>query len=152
MKIDRVQAVIVDAGRWKNWVFARIDTADGITGWGEAFTEGGRERAIAAEVEAFGVRLVGRDPLAIRALTSELAFGAAGRQSSLEFNSALSGLEIALWDIAGKAAGLPVHRLLGGPMHERVRVYANCHDGAVQHAGRMGGALERPTRGAGSGA
>ena len=41
MKIDRVQAVIVDAGRWKNWVFARIDTADGITGWGEAFTEGG---------------------------------------------------------------------------------------------------------------
>jgi len=131
MKIDRITTHIVDSGHWKNWVFVRIDTADGITGWGEAFTEARRERAIAAEVEDFGARLIGRDPRAVRLLTSELAVGGAGRQASLEFCSALSGLEIALWDIAGKAAGLPVHRLLGGPYRDRVRVYANCHDGAV---------------------
>jgi len=131
MKIDRLQTFIVDPGRWKNWVFVRIDTSSGITGWGEAFTEAGRERAIAAEVETFGGRLVGRDPLAIRLLTSELAVDGAGRRSSLEFCSALSALEIALWDIAGKAASLPIHRLLGGPFRERARVYANCHDGAV---------------------
>ena len=108
MKIDRVTAFIVDPGRWKNWVFVRIDTTSGITGWGEAFTEAGRERAIATEVEAFGGRLIGRDPAAIRRLTSELAVDGAGRRQSLEFCSALSGIEIALWDIAGKAAGLPL--------------------------------------------
>src|SRR5262245_19652637 len=128
MKIERVSAVIVDSGHWKNWVFVRIDTSGGITGWGEAFSEAGRERAIAAEVESFGGRWVGRDPRAIRLLTHELAFDAAVRRLSLEFSSALSGLEIALWDIAGKAAGAPIHRLLGGAHRDRVRVYANCHD------------------------
>ena len=131
MKIDRITTFIVDPGRWKNWVFVRIDTTDGTSGWGEAFTEAGRERAIAAEVEAFGGRLIGRDPAAIRRLTSELAVDGAGRRQSLEFCSALSGIEIALWDIAGKAAGLPIHALLGGPVRDRVRVYANCHDGVV---------------------
>jgi galactonate dehydratase len=129
VKVERVTTFVVDSGHWKNWLFVRIDTDAGIHGWGEAFTEAGRERAIAAEVEAFGERLVGRDPLAIRPLTADLAIEAASRRRSLEFCSALSGLEIALWDIAGKASGLPVHRLLGGPYRDRVRVYANCHDG-----------------------
>ena len=131
MKIDRIRTWIVDPGRWKNWVFVRIDTDDGLHGWGEAFTEAGRERAIAAEVGAFGGRLIGRDPRSIRQLTGELAFDAAGRRRSLEFCAALSGLEIALWDIAGKAAGFPIHALLGGRFRDRVRVYANCHDGRV---------------------
>ena len=75
MKIDRIRTWIVDPGRWKNWVFVRIDTDDGLHGWGEAFTEAGRERAIAAEVEAFGGRLIGRDPRSIRQLTGVASFG-----------------------------------------------------------------------------
>jgi galactonate dehydratase len=129
MKIDRISAFIVDPGRWKNWVFVRVDTSDGISGWGEAFSEAGRERAIAAEVEAFGGRLIGQDPRDIRRLTGDLAFDGAGRRRSLEFCSALSGIEIALWDIAGKALSQPVHQLLGGTQRDAVRVYANCHDG-----------------------
>jgi galactonate dehydratase len=131
MKIDRIRTFIVDSGHWKNWLFVRVDTTDGVHGWGEAFTEPGRERGIAAEVEAFGARLVGRDPTAIRALCAELSIEGASRRRSLEFCSALSGIEIALWDIAGKAAGWPVHRLLGGPYRDRIRVYANCHDGVA---------------------
>ena len=129
MRIDRIATFIVDSGHWKNWLFVRVDTDQGLHGWGEAFTEAGREQAIAAEAEAFGERLIGRDPTHIRRLTSELAVEGASRRRSLEFCSALSGLEIALWDIAGKAAGQPVYRLLGGPVRERVPVYANCHDG-----------------------
>ena len=131
MKIDRITTFIVDSGHWKNWLFVRIDTSDGLHGWGEAFTEAGRERAIAAEVEGFGARLVGRDPADIRRLTSELAVDGASRRRSLEFCSALSGIEIALWDIAGKTLGQPVFQLLGGAFRERVPVYANCHDGRV---------------------
>ena len=62
MKIDRITTFIVDSGHWKNLLFVRVDTSDGIVGWGEAFTEPGRERAIAAEVEDFGGRLVGPRP------------------------------------------------------------------------------------------
>jgi galactonate dehydratase len=131
LKIDRIRTWIVDSGHWKNWLFVRVDTSDGVHGWGEAFTEAGRERGIAAEIEAFGGRLVGRDPLAIRAISADLSVDAASRRRSLEFCSALSGLEIALWDIAGKVAGWPVHRLLGGPTRDHVHVYANCHDGVA---------------------
>ena len=131
MKIDRITTFIVDAGQWRNFVFVRIDTDSGIHGWGEAFAEARRERAIAAEVETFGQRLIGRDPFQIRALTAELQVDTAGRRRSMEFCSALSGLEIALWDIVGKSLGQPVFRLLGGSHREQVPVYANCHDGRV---------------------
>ena len=129
MKIERVQSFVVDSGLWKNWAFVKVDTNDGIHGWGEAFTEPGREQAIATEVETFGGRLIGRDPLRIRQLAADLAVHAASRRRSLEFCSALSGIEIALWDIAGKALGQPIHGLLGGRHRDRVVVYANCHDG-----------------------
>jgi galactonate dehydratase len=131
MKIDRITTYLVDSGRWRNFVFVRIDTDGGIHGWGEAFAEAGRERAIAAEIEEFGKRLVGRDPFQIRQLTGGLQDDTVGKLRSLEFCSALSGLEIALWDILGKAVGQPIHRLLGGPYRDRVPLYANCHDGRV---------------------
>ena len=50
MKIERIRTFIVDSGAYKNWVFVRVDTDAGIHGWGEAFTEPGRETGIAAEV------------------------------------------------------------------------------------------------------
>jgi galactonate dehydratase len=131
MKIDRVATFLVDAGQWRNFVFVRIDTSDGIHGWGEAFAEAGRERAIAAEVEEFGRRLIGRDPFELRRIVADLQVDTVGKLRSLEFCSALSGLEIALWDIVGKALGQPVHQLLGGPYRDRVRLYANVIEGPV---------------------
>jgi len=131
MKIDRISTFIVDSGLWKNWLFVKVETDEGLHGWGEAFTEAGRERAIAAEVDAFGRRLIGQDPLLIRRHVAELQVNAASRRRSLEFCSALSGIEIALWDLAGKAMGQPVHALLGGRHRDRIRVYSNCHDGRV---------------------
>lgn len=131
MKIERIRTFVVDSGMWKNWVFVKVDAGDGLYGWGEAFTEPGREAGIAAEVEGFGSRLLGRDPRLVRRLRAELEVEAASRRRSLEFCAALSGLEIALWDITGKAAGRPVHALLGGAHRDRVTVYANCHDGHV---------------------
>ena len=132
MKIDRIRTFIVDSGMYKNFVFVRVDTDAGIHGWGEAFTEPGRETGIAAEVESFGGRVLGRDPRQIRAIRADLEVEAASRRRSLEFCAALSGIEIALWDIAGKDAGLPVHALLGGRIRDSVPVYANCHDGVVE--------------------
>jgi galactonate dehydratase len=147
LKIDRITTYIVDSGHWRNFVFVRIDTDGGLHGWGEAFAEAGRERAIATEIEEFGKRFIGRDPFLIRDLTSGLQVDTVGNARSMEFCSALSGLEIALWDILGKALDRPVFELLGGGYRDRVPLYANVIGGRVDSpeawAELCAGAVER---------
>src|ERR1700751_6480946 len=78
-----------------------------------------------ARVEDWGRFLIGRDPFHIRHIL-QIPFDAyAQRRGSLEFYCAVSGIEQALWDIAGKVTRQPVYNLLGGPCRSRVRVYAN---------------------------
>jgi galactonate dehydratase len=101
----------------------RIYTDQGLVGQGEA-----TDAAVggAAIIAGWRRMLIGRDPLNVEAIweqirTSGVFSGAQGGQ----FTTALSGLEIALWDLAGKALGLPIYQLLGGKMRDRVRVYCD---------------------------
>ncbi len=125
MKITEVTCLPVHPGWRKNWVFVKVSTDAGINGWGEAYSQYDRDVAVAAHVQEFGRYLPGRDPFEIKYMTTMLFDDYAQRRGSLEFYSALSGVEAALWDVVGKATGQPVYNLLGGRCRERIRVYAN---------------------------
>jgi L-alanine-DL-glutamate epimerase-like enolase superfamily enzyme len=122
MRITRIETV--HGGPMPNLVFVRIHTDDGLIGHGETYYT---PRAVAAFVhEMAAPLLLGRDALAIEESWQLLyrtcaKFGATG----LEMR-AISALDVALWDILGQAAGMPVHRLLGGPAQPRVPVYNTC--------------------------
>ncbi len=125
MKVTSVKCIPVHPGWRKNWIFVKVETDEGHHGWGEAYSQYDRDRAVTAHVEEMGRYLVGRDPFHIKHFTQMAFDDYAARRGSLEFYSALSGIEAALWDIVGKATGQPVYNLLGGPVRDRIRVYAN---------------------------
>ena len=105
-----------------SWVWLRIHTDAGITGLGEPYLENHPEPVI-AEVRRLEPLLVGQDPRNVERLWQVMYDGGLGYKGGPVKMSALSGIDIALWDIAGKAAGLPIHRLLGGACRDRVRMY-----------------------------
>jgi galactonate dehydratase len=125
MKITAIECLPVHAGWRKNFVFVRIETDAGIVGWGEAYSQYDRDRAVAAQVEELGRYLIGRDPFQIKHILQIAFDDYAQRRGSLELFCATSGIEQALWDIVGKATKQPVYNLLGGPVRDKIRVYAN---------------------------
>lgn len=107
----------------RNWIFVKIETDEGITGVGEATTEF-HEQAVAAMVEHhFAPQLKGRDPTQITRAFQEMRRLFWWRDGVVA-SSAISGIEQALWDITGKAYGLPVYKLLGGAVRNEVHLYA----------------------------
>ncbi|MEX0761127.1 MAG: mandelate racemase/muconate lactonizing enzyme family protein [Dehalococcoidia bacterium] len=125
MKITSVTPFILHPGWRKNWIFVKVETDAGITGWGEAYTQYDRDRTTVVHIEEMGKYLVGRSPFNIRHFT-QVAYDDYGqRRGSMELYCALSGIEAAMWDIVGKATGQPVYNLLGGPCRDKIRVYAN---------------------------
>lgn len=125
MKISSVECLPIHSGWRKNFVFVRVGTDAGVVGWGEAYSQYDRDRAVAAHVEEFGRYLIGREAFHIRHILQIAFDDYAQRRGSLEFYCAMSGIEQALWDIVGKVTNQPVYNLLGGPCRSRVRVYAN---------------------------
>ncbi|MEW2429405.1 galactonate dehydratase [Micromonospora sp. NPDC047644] len=103
------------------WLFVRIETESGIVGWGEATCEG-RSETVRTAVHQLSELLTGRDALRIEDHWQVLTKGSFYRGGPI-LASAVSGLDQALWDIAGKHYGAPVHQLLGGPVRDRIRVY-----------------------------
>ena len=89
------------------WLFLKIDTDEGISGWGEPVLEG-RASAVAAEVEELSDYVIGKDPRQIEDIWTVLYRGGFYRGGGLHM-SALAGIDQALWDIKGKALGVPVH-------------------------------------------
>ena len=122
MKITAVRTRVMGTpGR--NWIFVFVETDEGITGVGEATTEY-QEQAVVSSIEQhFAPLLVGRDPTRIERLW-QVMYRMFWWRQGVVMTSAISGIEQALWDIAGKAYGQPVYRLLGGPCRDRVRLYA----------------------------
>jgi galactonate dehydratase len=110
-------------GVWRNFVFVEIETDEGLTGLGEATLEG-KAQTIAAAVADLSRYLVGKDPRRIEEHAYAMYRNAFWRGGPV-LNSAISGVEQALWDIKGQALGAPVYELLGGPCRERVKAYAN---------------------------
>ena len=140
MKIVRVEAVplsipcrygaegwTLGSGGWKalDFCLVRVDTDAGITGWGEAFSYSCRRAVAAAVNDMIAPLALGRDAADIAGLHVEIQkrLHIFGRFGITAF--ALSGLDIALWDIAGKAAGKPLHALLGGAKRGRLDCYAS---------------------------
>lgn len=117
MKITSVETFLVPP----RWLFCRIETDEGIVGWGEPVLEG-RAASVRTEVEQCAQYLIGKDPLRIedhwQVLTKSLFY-----RGGLVMQSAIAGIDQALWDIAGKVRGCGVHELLGGPVRDTVRVY-----------------------------
>ncbi|MGW4599593.1 galactonate dehydratase [Streptomyces argyrophyllae] len=118
MKIARIETFLVPP----RWLFCRIETDDGVVGWGEPVVEG-RAEVVRAAVDVLAEQLLGKDPLRIEDHWQVGTKGGFYRGGPV-LSSAVAGLDQALWDIAGKTYGAPVHALLGGPVRERVRVYA----------------------------
>jgi galactonate dehydratase len=125
MKITDVKTFLVHPGTSKNWLFVKVETDEGIHGWGEAYTQADRDRSIEITVQQLRRYLIGRSPFDIKHFTFMAYTDFATRRGSMEFYCAVSGIEHALWDIAGKAAGQPVYNLLGGAARTQIRVYAN---------------------------
>ncbi|QIB42556.1 galactonate dehydratase [Streptomyces aureoverticillatus] len=118
MKIDRVETFLVPP----RWLFCRVQTDEGVVGWGEPVVEG-RAEVVRAAVDVLAEYLIGQDPLRIQDHWQVLTKGGFYRGGPV-LSSAVAGLDQALWDIAGKTYGAPVHALLGGPVRDRARVYA----------------------------
>lgn len=129
MKITSVKAVPASAemrGAVRNYMFVKIETDEGIVGWGEA-TSG--PLAVATMIEEFGQQLIGKDPGRIEEHWQVLYHHFHVRGGVVQM-SAISGIEIALWDIKGKLLGVPIYELLGGKMRERIWCYGRW-DGAT---------------------
>lgn len=118
MKITDIETFLVSP----RWLFCKISTDEGIDGWGEPLVEG-RAETVRAAVHELAELLIGRDPLPVEAHWQVMTKGGFYRGGPV-LSSAVAGLDQALWDIAGKARGVPVHELLGGPVRDRVRVYS----------------------------
>jgi len=101
----------------------RITTDTGLVGWGETTLEGSPKSTVAA-IDEIAEYLVGKDPLRIEHHWQQIYRSAFYRSGPVRM-TALSGVDQALWDIAGKHRGLPVYQLLGGAVLDRVRVYAH---------------------------
>lgn len=118
MKITRLTTFLVPP----RWCFLKIETDEGIVGWGEPVLEG-RAHTVAAAVEELGDYLIGKDPRHIEDHWTVMYRGGFYRGGGIHM-SALAGIDQALWDIKGKALGVPVSELLGGSVRDRIRVYS----------------------------
>jgi galactonate dehydratase len=104
------------------WLFLKIETDEGVLGWGEPVVEG-RAATVAACVEELSDYLVGRDPSNIEDLWQVMYRGGFYRGGPI-LMSAIAGIDQALWDIKGKACGMSVAQLLGGQVRDRIQVYS----------------------------
>jgi galactonate dehydratase len=108
---------------WKNWVFVRVDTDEGLHGVGEA-TANAFAATIATAVQELEHAWLGLDPTRVELLAERMHRDVYTDGGQIH-RAALAAIEIACWDIIGKRAGLPLHALLGGRVRDHVRVYAN---------------------------
>ncbi|CAM5313456.1 D-galactonate dehydratase [Mycolicibacterium aubagnense] len=118
MKITSLTTYIVPP----RWLFLKVETDAGVTGWGEPIVEG-KARTVEAAVKELGEYLIGKDPRLIEDHWTVMHRGGFYRGGSIMM-SAIAGIDQALWDIKGKALGVAVHELLGGKLRDRIKVYS----------------------------
>lgn len=122
MKIVRLESFLANAGL-RNYLFVRLTTDTGLTGVGEASLEW-QERAVQVLLHDWvEPRVLGRDPFDVEDIAGGMTRDQ--YQGGSTVMTAISGVEIALWDLVGKACGQPVYKLLGGRCHDRLPAYAN---------------------------
>lgn len=130
MKITHVRTVVVNA-QMRNWVFCRVETdSPGLYGWGEGSLEW-KTRSVVGAVEDLAPMVLGEDPRRIEHIYQKLYRQSFWRLGVIGM-SAVSAIEQALWDIAAKDLGVPVYRLLGGRVRDRVRMYTHLGGGQMK--------------------
>jgi galactonate dehydratase len=122
VRITDVTTYLV-GNRWKNWLFVRVDTDEGIHGVGEG-TLNAFSATVAAAIEELRDEYLGADPQEIELLLQRMTRDVYSEGGQIRM-SAVAAIEVACWDIVGKATGRPVHQLLGGRVRDRIRAYAN---------------------------
>jgi galactonate dehydratase len=122
MRITRIDTFAVGAG-WKNWLFVRVHTDEGLSGVGEG-TLNGFVRTIEAAIRELEHLVIGEDPRAVTALARRLHESVSNEGGHIH-RHAIAAIEIACWDILGRSLGVPVHQLLGGRVRDAVPAYAN---------------------------
>src|SRR5437870_1400529 len=137
MKIVRVETHVCNA-RMRNWIFVKVVTdQDGLFGWGEATLEW-HTRAVVGAVEDLAELIVGEDPTRVEHLWQMMYRQHFWHGHGIVRATAIAGIDLALWDVVGKVAGLPLAKVFGGPVRDFVRTY--CHLGG----GRMEDFYETP--------
>jgi galactonate dehydratase len=130
MKITGIETLVCHA-RMRNWVFVKVLTDQaGLFGWGEATLEW-HTRGVVGAVEDLSSLLIGQDPTRIEHLWQMMHRQHFWHGHGIERATAIAGIDLALWDILGKVAGMPCSKLWGGPVRDHIRTY--CHLGG----GRM---------------
>ncbi|HEY0866942.1 MAG TPA: galactonate dehydratase [Fimbriimonas sp.] len=126
MKITGIETLVCHA-RMRNWIFVKVLTdEDGLWGWGEATLEW-NTHAVLGAIEDLKPLLLGQDPTRVEYLWQTMYRQPFWHRNGIVAATAMSGIDLALWDIAGKALGVPCHKLWGGPVRDYVRLY--CHLG-----------------------
>ena len=130
MKITDVKTVVVNA-EMRNWVFTKVETdVPGLFGWGEASLEW-KTRSLVGTIEDMKQMVLGEDPRNIEHVYQKMYRQSFWRMGVIGM-SAISSIEQALWDIAGKDLGVPVYRLLGGKVRDKVRMYTHLGGGNMK--------------------
>lgn len=130
MKIANLKTVVVNA-EMRNWVFVKVETDEPeVFGWGEASLEW-KTRSVVAAVEDFAPMILREDPRRIEHLYQKMYRQSFWRMGVIGM-SAISAIDQALWDINGKLLNVPVHRLLGGRVRDRVRMYTHLGGGDMK--------------------
>ncbi len=131
MKITAVQTFVCNA-RMRNWVFVKVLTdQDGLYGWGEATLEW-HTRGVVGSVEDLAQLLIGEDPTRVEHLWQMMYRQHFWHGNGIVRATAIAGIDLALWDIAGKVAGVPCSKLWGGPVRDYVRTYAHLGGGRME--------------------
>ncbi len=126
MKITKIETHVCHA-RMRNWVFVKVLTDQpGLYGWGEATLEW-HTRAVVGAIEDLSELVVGEDPTRIEHLWQMMYRQHFWHGHGIIRSTAIAGIDLALWDIAGKVSNLPCHKLWGGPVRDYIRTY--CHLG-----------------------
>jgi galactonate dehydratase len=129
LKITEIKTIVVHA-HMRNWVFVKVETdAPGLWGWGEATLEW-KTRAVVGAIEDIGRLLIGEDPRRVEHLW-QMMYRQQFWKAGIIGMSAVSGIDQACWDIFAKDQGLPLHRLLGGPVRDKVRTYDHLGGGEM---------------------
>jgi galactonate dehydratase len=130
MKVTGIETVIVNAVH-RNWIFVKVLTDQpGLWGWGEATLEW-KTRAVKGAIEDLAPFVVGEDPMNVEHIVNRMTRFSFWPLGSIGL-TAVSGIEHALWDIRGKALGVPVWQLLGGKVRDKVHVYTHLRRGSVE--------------------
>jgi len=126
MKITRIETHVCHA-RMRNWIFVKVLTdQDGLYGWGEATLEW-HTRGVVASIEDISELIIGEDPRRVEHLWQMMHRQHFWHGNGIVRATAIAGIDLALWDIMGKVAGMPCSSLWGGPVRDHVRTY--CHLG-----------------------